>query len=425
MTCTEQTFIGALLSEVPEELNPLLGESDFCSTKSKKAFLAISKFIERKVPDLRDSTFEVLGKEFQGFLEEAESRFGRSDSSVEDLAERLIEISTLKKLGTVFKELSKRASDQAGDAAGTLLAIAREQIDALEERAPNSSVSSLDGIKDFAERAIKRTSGEAMRERLFSGLDGVDGVVGGFSPGDLVIIAARPSMGKTAIAASMARRFASGGSPTIMVSFEMTRHQIFARLLALSSGVPVSLLERSQMSPGEQESVKRASHGLSVLPFYFTDKCGRSSKETLQLIRAEHRRHGIKAVVIDYLQLMSADGDNRNLAIGSITASLKKLAIELGITVLLLSQLSRAAGSKSRSEDAKSRKPILSDLRDSGSIEQDADIVIFIHRDSSYDIKHSSPRMVEMIVAKNRNGSTGATNAYFHPLLTAFTNNDR
>jgi replicative DNA helicase len=263
---------------------------------------------------------------------------------------------------------------------------------------------------------------------VLAGFAGLDEFLGGFQRSDLVIIAGRPSLGKTSLALSLARNAAVEQQACIAVfSLEMAREPLVLRLLASEAEVDSRRVRLGLHTEEQEKRIMDAIGRLSEAPIYIDDTPQLQVVEMRSKARRLHFERGIDMIIVDYLQLMQGDGrrENRVQEISYISRSLKALARELNVPVLAVSQLSRAV------EWRASHKPQLSDLRESGSIEQDADVVLFIYRDEVYYTKEewekehsmeSYPPPAEIIIAKHRNGPTGETKLLFKPRLAKFVN---
>ncbi|MBD2444802.1 replicative DNA helicase [Dolichospermum sp. FACHB-1091] len=247
----------------------------------------------------------------------------------------------------------------------------------------------------------------------------LDGMTSGFQRSDLIIVAGRPSMGKTAFCLNLAHNIAAGYKlPVAVFSLEMSKEQLVQRLLASEAGIESSYLRSGRISQTQWEPLSRAIDKLSETPMFIDD----TANITVTQIRSQARRlqaeqnGNLGLIVIDYLQLMEGAGDNRVQELSRITRSLKGLARELSVPVLALSQLSRGVEARTN------KRPMLSDLRESGSIEQDADIVMMLYRDEYYSPDTPDRGIAEVIIAKHRNGPTGTIKLLFDPQFTKFKN---
>jgi replicative DNA helicase len=242
-----------------------------------------------------------------------------------------------------------------------------------------------------------------------TGFVDIDKITGGLQPSDLIILAARPSMGKTTLALNIAHAAASRSKlPVGIFSLEMSAEQLVQRLLAMEAQIDSQHLRTGYISDDEWIRLGEAIGQLSEVPIYIDDTPNISITEMRSKARRLHMEQGLGLVVVDYLQLMQGSGqENRVQEISEISRSLKGLARELRAPVLALSQLSRAP------DQRPNHVPMLSDLRESGSIEQDADVVIFIYRDVIYNKDTEHPRVADIIIAKHRNGPTGQVHLFF------------
>ncbi len=262
---------------------------------------------------------------------------------------------------------------------------------------------------------------DGMRTGIETGFFELDEMTNGLQPGELIIVAARPSMGKTALALNMAEHMAAvNRQPCAVFSLEMSRQQLAQRLLCSRSGVDSHKLRRNLLNDDDYANLAKAVGGLSEAPLYIDDTPGL----TLLGLRAKARRlvarHDIKAVYVDYLQLMSAPGsESRQQEVSSLSRGIKALARELKVPVICLSQLNRAA------EQREGHRPRMSDLRESGSIEQDADVVMMLHREDYFhrgEEDYEETNTAEVILTKQRNGPTGVVKLHFHGPTTRFHN---
>jgi replicative DNA helicase len=256
-----------------------------------------------------------------------------------------------------------------------------------------------------------------------SGFADLDEMTSGFQTSELIIVAARPSMGKTAFCLNVATQAAVDGFGVAVFSLEMSKEALVQRMLCAEARVDSQAVRRGTLRDPDFTRLARAAGILQSCPVWIDD----SPSLTLLEMRSKARRlkveNDVRLIVVDYLQLMKSPeyAENRVQEISDISRSLKGLARELKIPVIALSQLSRA--SEQRGGE---RRPILSDLRDSGAIEQDADVVLFIHRPEMYQKEDSEGNslegLAEVILGKHRNGPTGTVNLYFHKQFTRFDN---
>jgi replicative DNA helicase len=247
----------------------------------------------------------------------------------------------------------------------------------------------------------------------------LDAMTGGFQRSDLVIMAGRPSMGKTAISLNIAYNMAFLHQlPILVFSLEMSKEQLVQRMLAGEARIDSNRLRAGRISQNEWEQVYAAIAKISELPIYIDDTANMMVMQMRSQARRLQAETGkpLGLIMLDYLQLMEGGSDNRVQEISKITRSLKGLARELNVPIIALSQLSRSV------EARNNKRPMMSDLRESGSIEQDADLVIMLYRDAYYNPDTPDRDITELIVTKHRNGPTGVVKLVFDPSLTKFKN---
>lgn len=296
--------------------------------------------------------------------------------------------------------------------------------------------SSDDGISEISDsllevfKKINEIRDGTSRLGISTGLD-FDKHLGGFEDGKLYIVAARPAMGKSAFALEIIKRTASTGIPVGMMSLEMGHTSLSMRLLTSAVSIDAGVIRQGKLTDEEMSQVQKACEELSNLPIYFDD----NSYVTATSLRAKanymKRKYGIGMLVVDYLQLMTGDNDSRERDIAEVSRMCKIIAKELEIPVIALAQLNRGV------EVRDSKRPRLSDLRESGAIEQDADAVMFLYRPEYYGIEYyderdpaeykgaSTKNICEVIIGKNRDGETGSARQVFVPELMKFSNLER
>lgn len=249
-----------------------------------------------------------------------------------------------------------------------------------------------------------------------TGFRGLDEILSGLQASDLILLAARPSMGKTALGVNMALNAASKGYKVAIFSLEMSRMQLSQRLLAMTSGVNLGHIIGGQIE--DWDSLFEGVQTLASLPIYIDDTPSISVTEFRAKCRRMKAEHGLDLIVVDYLQLMTIDtgrrSDNFQQEVSMISRNLKAVAKEMNVPLLALSQLSRAVESRTNKE------PILSDLRDSGAIEQDADVVMMLYREDYYDENSERKNITDVLIRKHRNGALGRVELFFIKELTKF-----
>ena len=255
---------------------------------------------------------------------------------------------------------------------------------------------------------------------LKTGYDGLDIKIGGVRPGNFVVLAGRPAMGKTALALNIAHIQMSGEAPSRVgiFSLEMSAAELATRLLAAESRVPLGKIRMGALGQEDWNSIAAARSKISKYPLLIEDSGGLTLEELVSKARELHNVQGLDIIFIDYIQLMSSGrrSDSRQDEVSQITRGLKMLAKDLGIPIIAVSQLSREV------EKRRDKRPQLSDLRESGSIEQDADVVIFVFRPGYYKKVDNTNGVTELIMAKNRSGPAGTVQVVWDPTLGRFLN---
>ena len=309
---------------------------------------------------------------------------------------------------------------EGGGAAGDMLESAEQKVYAIRRgRNAQNMVTINVVLQEVMERLAELTAaGGNTLPGLTTGLSAIDGKINGLNKSDLLLLAARPGMGKTSLALNIALNAAKASGKTVAVfSLEMSRDQLVTRLIASEGLVENTRLVTGNLRESDWQKIAEAASTLSRLDIRIDD----NPLLTVADMNAKCRRlDNLGLVVIDYLQLMTSaggksySGENRQQAVSDISRMLKIMAKELQVPVLCLSQLSRA------NEKREDKRPMLSDLRESGSIEQDADIVMFIYRDDYYNEDSEKRNIAECIVAKNRHGETGKVELRWMPDYTTF-----
>ncbi len=271
-------------------------------------------------------------------------------------------------------------------------------------------------LPQVCEKINNISCGNIKNMGLPTGYDDIDFILNGLCGGDLVIIAARPSMGKTSLALNIIENLANDGIPQAFFSLEMNQAALAGRLLSSRSKIDNFKIMRGGLDADGISGIGQASDELSALEIYVDDTSGLSPSEIRSRARRLCSKHKVGAIWIDYLQLCRAKARSKEEETSIISGEFKAMAKELNVPVIALSQLSRACESRN------DKRPMLSDLRDSGSIEQDADVVAFIYRDDVYNKSETNPNkgVAEIIIGKQRNGPTGTVELVWRGGLTRF-----
>jgi replicative DNA helicase len=275
-------------------------------------------------------------------------------------------------------------------------------------------------VKDTFKLIEKRYEKKETITGVATGFSDFDRMTSGLQPGDLIILAARPSMGKTALALNMAQNAAIRGKlPVALFSLEMSKEQLVMRMLAAEGRIDSSKLRGGKLGDADWPRLARAAGALAEAELYLDDSGSLTILETRAKARRLQAEKGLSMIVIDYLQLMHGRAESREREISEISRGLKSLAKELNVPVMALSQLNRSL------EARQDKRPMLSDLRESGAIEQDADVICFIYRDEYYNKDSDAKGQAELIIGKQRNGPTGTVHLKFFNEYTRFENLSR
>ncbi len=330
---------------------------------------------------------------------------------------RIVErTSTLRRLITAGAKVVDIGFQDGIDTEDALDEAERAIFDVSQRRQTKDFVSMSEVLDTFFDRIdyLQQNRGEVVG--VATGFSDFDQMTGGLQRSDLIIVAARPSMGKTSLALGMAYGAAVAHKKTVGIfSLEMSAEQLVQRVLSMETGVDSHRLRLGQIDDNEWDRISRAFGRLSEAPIFVDDSAAGSIMDVRSKARRLQAEQGLDMIIIDYLQLMSGRRtENRVQEISEISRGLKGLARELNVPVVALSQLSRAV------ETRADHRPMLSDLRESGSIEQDADIVVFIYREDKYDEDSEKKGIAEIVVAKHRNGPVGSINLRFFDRTARF-----
>ena len=304
----------------------------------------------------------------------------------------------LVEAGTKIVQLGYTVEGEVDDAVNA----AQAEVHAVTERRAAEDYIQLSELLPAALDEIEKISSGVMGEGVKSGFKDLDALTHGFHPGNMIVLAARPAVGKSTLGLDIAR-YASihKGDTSVIFSLEMSRSEITMRMLSAEARVPLNNIRAGSLTDEEWARMARRMGEISEAPMFIDDSPNLSLMEIRAKARRLKQRHNLKLIVIDYLQLMTSGKrvENRQQEVSEFSRQLKLLAKELNVPVIAISQLNRSP------EQRSDKKPMLSDLRESGSIEQDADVVILLHRDDLYDQQNRSGE-ADLIVAKHRNGPT-------------------
>ena len=431
----EEAVLGAMMLEksAVDDVIDIVKMESFYKEAHQNIFEAITKLFQNNEPiDIltvtqqlkKDDQLASVGGAY--YISQLTNRVA-STANVEYHARIVSQKHLLRELIRISNTTIKGAYDDTSDVF-ELLDFTETQLFGLAE---GHLKRSSEKMHDLIYQAIQQIEEAGKKEGGVSGVEtgfrDLDQITAGFQPADMVVIAARPGMGKTAFVLSMARNTAvEFGKGVAVFSLEMSAVQLINRLIASETGLSAEKLKKGNLEQHEWEQLNAKISKLSEAPLFIDDTPALSVFELRAKCRRLKNQHDIQMIVIDYLQLMTTGGNdgNREQEISTISRSIKSIAKELNVPIIALSQLSRAVETRGGE-----KRPMLSDLRESGAIEQDADMVMFIYRPAYYGIMEDedgapTDDLGELIVAKHRNGSLDTVKMKFIPHLAKFTNRE-
>jgi replicative DNA helicase len=428
----EKAVLGGLMLETEryDAVSLVIQFSDFEGQDHQSIFQSMGELVNANKPldpltvsgrlDSKNLLTRAGGKNY--LIDLASS--SPSAANLEAYAEMIRQKSISRKLMKINSEISQLIINPQGKDAESLLDEAETKIFSLNDEASRTSLSiqKLDTlIPNTIDKLNKIAAAGSSLLGTSTGYKDIDKELLGLQEGDLIILAARPSMGKTALAMNMVENIVTnkeieGG--VLVFSLEMPAESLTTRLLASHAKINQQKVRSASMSSNDLKKFMESSSKLKDLPLYIDDSSMLTPMELRARARRIHRQepNGLSLIVVDYLQLMQlpASNENRVNQISEISRSLKMLAKELKVPVVALSQLNRAV------EQRPNRRPIMADLRDSGAIEQDADVILFIYRDEVYNEDSEYGNKAEIIIGKQRNGPIGTVNLTFLKEFTRF-----
>jgi replicative DNA helicase len=410
-------------------VSDLLHDGDFYRYEHRLVFAAMASLINASRPADVITVFEhlqSLGKAEEigglGYLNSL-AQYVPSASNIRRYAEIVRERSVLRKLVTASDEISTSAFNPKGRPVANILDEAEQKIFNIGEEGARTKqgFQSMDTlVVDLLDRVQEMADNPNDVTGVPTGFYDLDRMTAGFQAGDMIVLAARPSMGKTALAINIAEHVAlNEGLPVAVFSMEMGAAQLAVRIVGSIGRIDQGHLRTGKLTDEEWPRLTEAIEKLRTISLHIDESAGLTSSELRANARRLSRQCGkLGLIVVDYLQLMSgsgSDGENRATELGEISRGLKMLARELQCPVIALSQLNRSV------EQRPDKRPMMSDLRESGAIEQDADIIMFIYRDEYYTKDAcKEPGVAEVIIAKQRNGPTGVVKLAFLKSITKF-----
>ena len=428
-------MLGGLLLEnlAWDKCSDLLTDSDFYRHEHRHIYAAIGSLIASSKPADVITVFEAL--QSQGKAEDcgglaylnALAQSVPSASNVRRYAEIVRERSVLRKLISASDEIATTAFNPQGQPVSQILDEAESRIFRIGEEGSRGGAgfqpmdklvqALIDRVQELEANGSEDVTG------IRTGFYDLDRMTAGLQKGDLIVLAARPSMGKTAFALNIAEHVAvQEGLPVAVFSMEMGASQLALRVVGSLGRIDQQHLRTGRLRDDEWERLPEAASKLSEAPMFIDETPGLNPAELRARARRLARQYGgtLGLIVIDYLQLMSGSSnsseENRATVLGEISRGMKGLAKELQCPVIALSQLNRSV------ETRPDKRPMMSDLRESGAIEQDADVIMFIYRDDYYNKDSKEPGVAEIVLAKQRNGPVGTVKLTFLKPLTRFDN---
>lgn len=423
----EQSVIGSMLMgrEAISVASEMLGSEDFYQHQYGVIFDAmVELFNEGKPVDLvtlqnrlkeKDVPPEISSMEFVRDLLAAVP----TSANVKYYATIVSEKAVLRRLIKLNDEISNECYLNKEPVESILEDTEKRMFQLLQQRNSGDFVSIRQVVMNSLENIEKASKSKGTVTGLATGFMDLDYKTSGFQPSDLILVAARPSMGKTALVLNIAQHMAFKNDKHVAVfSLEMSKEQLMNRLLSMESKVDSQSMRNGNLKDEDWGKLIESAGLIGDSNLIIDDTPGISIRELRSKCRKYKLEHGLDIIMIDYLQLMSGNGktDSRQQEISDISRSLKSIARELSVPVVALSQLSRAVESRT------DHRPMLSDLRESGAIEQDADVVMFIYRDDYYNKDSENKGIAEVIIAKQRNGPIGTVNLVWLPDYTKFAN---
>jgi len=425
----EQSILGGLLldNQAWDKVSTKLCEADFYRIEHRVLYRALVNLAKKRQPfdvvtllDTLTSNDELDDVGGETYIFELASNTP-SVANVSAYADIVREKSVQRQLISVATEIADAAYNPGQREVPELLDFAERHVFAIAEQTASEGGPEL--IKSILVRTVEKIdalyhSGESITG-LASGLSELDELTSGLQPSDLVIIAGRPSMGKTTLAMNIAEHAAIKSTKTVLVfSMEMPADSLAMRMMSSLGRIDQHRIRTGKLDDDDWPRVTSAVHMLSEAKLFVDDSPALSPAEMRARARRLMKEHGqIGLIVVDYLQLMKVPGlkaDNRTAEISEISRSLKALAKELNVPVIALSQLNRSL------EQRHDKRPVMSDLRESGAIEQDADLIVFIYRDEVYNDDSPDKGIAEIIIAKQRNGPIGRAKVAFLGKYTRF-----
>jgi len=430
----EMSLIGAILIDTDAivRVADSIDVSDFYEERHQRIFEAVKKLYERHRPidiltlsnQLKDDGFlDVIGG--ATYLSEL-TNYVPTAAHVEHYADIVADKALRRRLIKASQDITGIGYDE-GKPVKEIIEEAETELFQVSQKHVKQDIESIESILASSFERLDELHKDGGKIRgIPTGYKDLDNIIAGWQKSDLVILAARPSMGKSVLALNFAHKVATKSEmPVLIFSLEMSKDQLVDRMLAMESGVDAWNIRTGSLSNDDWEKISTAMGTLAEAPIYIDDTAGITVSDLRTKARREQHQRQLGLIIVDYLQLMSGGsrfgGDgNRVQEISEISRGLKSIARELNVPIIALSQLSRSVESRSP------QIPQLSDLRESGSIEQDADMVMFIYRDEYYNPENTEkPNVADIMIRKHRNGPIGNVELFFDANKQIFKSLDR
>ncbi len=428
----EAGLLGSILldSDALVDVADLVNADDFYDNRHKIIYESVMSLYEKRRPiDLLTLTDHLKGKDNvdlaggTAYLTELTNSVPTA-AHAKHYADIVRSKALRRRLIKAGQDIGELGYKEDEDVQFAMEAAERKLFNVSQEHVKQDLVSVESILAESFDRLDELHKDKGKVRGLSTGYKDMDNVLAGLQKSDLIVLAARPSMGKSTLAMNLAHHIATKQQQTVLVfSLEMSKEQLVDRLLAAEAGVDAWNIRTGNLSDSDFEKLGNAMGSLSEAQIYIDDTPSISVMEMRTKARREQHQRPLGLIIVDYLQLMvgntNAGSDNRVQEISEISRGLKAIARELNVPVIALSQLSRSV------ENRHPQIPQLADLRESGSIEQDADVVMFIYREEYYNPETDRPNIADILIRKHRNGPTGQVELYWNPERLQFMNMDR
>jgi replicative DNA helicase len=417
----EASLLGAILIDADAivKIADQISSADFFDSRHQRIYEAITALYEKRSPidvltladQLKNNGYlDLIGG--PGYLTEL-TNFVPTAAHAEQYADIIAQKAVRRRMMAAAQDIAVTSGDETKSVKEIIEEAETKLFNVSQQHVKQNIISIEAVLAESFERLDDLHKDKAKIRGIPTGFKDMDNLLAGLQRSDLFILAARPSMGKTAFALNLAHNVAvQAKEPVLVFSLEMSKEQLVDRLLSMESGVDAWALRTGNLTDSDFEKIGQAMGTLSEAPIFIDDTPGITVSDLRTKARREAHQHQLGLIIVDYLQLMSgggryADQGNRVQEISEISRGLKGVARELNVPLVALSQLSRSVESRSP------QIPQLADLRESGSIEQDADVVAFIYREEYYNPETERKKLTDILVKKHRNGPTGGIELYF------------